>query len=66
MKTAFPYRYIPELPSFAYGCLVRLNIKEGGEVEARGTDEQPLSDKPPLMRCGKTYKLTTGSSNLKA
>ena len=29
MKTRFPYRYIPELPTFAYGCLVGLNIKEG-------------------------------------
>ena len=38
----------------------------GEEEEARGTDKQPLSDKPPLTRCGETYKLTTGSSNLKA
>ena len=40
--------------------------QEGDKTEARGTDEQTLSDKPPLTRCGKTYKLTTGSSNLKA
>ena len=33
------------------------------EVEARGTVEQPLSDKPPLTRCGETYKLTTGRSS---
>ena len=29
MKTGFPYRYILELPTFGYGCLVGLNIKEG-------------------------------------
>ena len=38
----------------------------GDEAEARDTDEPPFSDKPILKRCGKTYKLTTGSSNLKA
>ena len=27
----------------------------GDEAEARGTDEQPLSDKPPLIRCGENY-----------
>ena len=27
----------------------------GDEAEARGTDEQPLSDKPPLIRLGETY-----------
>ena len=27
----------------------------GDEAEARDTDEQPLSDKPPLIRCGETY-----------
>ena len=26
--------------------------QEGDEAEARGTDEQPLSDKPPLIQCG--------------
>ena len=41
-------------------------FQEGDEAEARSTDEQPFSDKPPLTRCGETYKLTTGSSNLKA
>ena len=39
-----------------------LNIKK----EARATDKQRLSDKPPLTRCGETYKLTTSGSNLKA
>ena len=29
MKTACPYRYILELPTFEYDCLVGLNIKEG-------------------------------------
>ena len=29
---------------------------QGGDAaEARGKDEQPLSDKPPLIRCGETY-----------
>ena len=27
----------------------------GDEAEARGTDEQPLSEKPSLIRCGETY-----------
>ena len=59
MKAVFPYQYIPQLPTFAYECLVGLNIKER-EAEARGTAEQPLSDKPPLKQCGETYKLTAG------
>ena len=25
------------------------------ETEARGTDEQPLSDKPPLIQYGEAY-----------
>ena len=29
MKTAFPYRYLLELPTFEYGCLIELNIKKG-------------------------------------
>ena len=36
------------------------------KIEARGTVEQPLFDKPPLAQCGESYKLTTSSSNLKA
>ena len=40
---------------------------QGGDgVEARGIDEQPLSDNPPLRQCGESYKFTTSSSNLKA
>ena len=66
MKTAFPYRYIPELPTFCIWLFGGAKYQGGDEVEARGTDEQPLSDKPSLTRCGETYKLTTGSSNLKA
>ena len=27
----------------------------GGEAEARETDEQPLSEKPPLIRCRETH-----------
>ena len=38
--------------------------KGGDEVEARGNDEQPLSDKPPLILCGETYSNTYNSSNL--
>ena len=29
MKTEFPYWCILELPTFEYGCLVGLNIKDG-------------------------------------
>ena len=50
MKTECPYRYILELPTFKYDCLVDGTKYQGGEeTEARGTDEQPLSDKPPLV-----------------
>ena len=52
MKAAFPYRYILELRTFEYGCLVGLNIKVRS-----GTDEQPFSDKPPLVRCEMRNKL---------
>ena len=27
----------------------------GAEAKERGADEQPLSDKPPLTRCGEIY-----------
>ena len=27
----------------------------GAETKERGADEQPLSDKPPLTRCGEIY-----------
>ena len=29
--------------------------EEEAEAGRRGTDEQSLSDKPPLIRCGETY-----------
>ena len=57
----------PRIIYFDYGCLVGVHVKGGrrGEVgrggrrqrrgEGGGTDEQPLSDKPPLKRCGETY-----------
>ena len=48
MKTAFPYRYILWLFGVA-------KYQEGGEAKARGTNEQPLSVKPLLMRYGETY-----------
>ena len=38
-------------------------ISRRGRGRGKGTDEQPLSDKPPLTRCGETYKLTTGRSS---
>ena len=60
MKTAFPYRYIPELPTSAYGCFVGLNIKEGTR------QRQGELMRKPLTRFEETYKLTTGNSNLKA
>ena len=43
--------------------MVRLNFKEG-RGRSKGTDEQPLSDKPPMMQCGK--RAVPGSSNLKS
>ena len=52
MKTAFPYRHILKLPTFEYGCKAR--YQGGNEAEARGTDEQRLSDNPPLIQCGET------------
>ena len=54
MKRAFPYQYIPELPTFENGCLMGLNIKERTS-QGKGTDEQQLFDKPPLIQCGETY-----------
>ena len=29
--------------------------ERGDETEARGIDEQPLSDKPPLIQCRETH-----------
>ena len=67
MKTAFPYQSILELPTFEYGCLAGLNIKEGEDAEARGTDEQPLFD---MMWRDLRYDVeklaVPGNSNLKA
>ena len=56
LKTAFLYQCILELPYFEYGCFLgqpRRGRDGGGE--GGGTDEQHLSDKPPLIRCGETY-----------
>ena len=56
VKTAFLYQCFPELPYFVYGCLVgqpRRGRGRGGE--GRGADEQHLSDKLSLIRCGETY-----------
>ena len=55
MKTVFPYQYILELPHFEYGCLVRLKYQGQDEAKAKCTDEQSLSDKPPLIHCAETY-----------
>ena len=55
MKTEFPYRYILELPTLEHRCLVGAKYQGGDEAEAKGRDEQSLSDKPPLIQCGETY-----------
>ena len=36
------------------GCILSKVGGRGGEGE---TDEQPLSDKPSLVRCGETYSI---------
>ena len=56
VKTTFLYLYILKLRTFEYGCLVLLHTrrwKDRGRVGR--TDEQPLSDKPTLIRCEGTY-----------
>ena len=40
------------VPTFIFGVA---KYQEGDEVEARDTDEQPLSVKPLLIRYGETY-----------
>ena len=56
VKTTFLYRCILKLPYFDYDCLVGQSRKgRGRDREGAGTDEQPLSDKPLLIRCGETY-----------
>ena len=56
VKTAFLYQCLLELPYFVYGCLVGQPKRGRGRGEEEGgTDEQHLSDKPPLIRCGETY-----------
>ena len=59
VKTGFLYRCTLELPHFEYGCLVGLHIKEGKRQMqgGGGTDDQPLSDKPPLIQCGETWSM---------
>ena len=74
MKKAFLYRYILELSTSEYSCLVGLNIKVG-KKQMRGRlryeqplmtsiDDQSLSDKSLLIGCGDTYLIVPGSSNL--
>ena len=61
LKTAFLYQYILDLLYFKYDCLVgqpRRGRRRGGE--GGGTDEQHLSDKPPLIH---VEKLTVPSSS---
>ena len=57
VKTVFLYRCILELSIFENAYLAGLHIKEEKKAEARrdDTDEQPLSDKPPLILCGETH-----------
>ena len=58
MKTVFSYRY-SGVTYFCVWLFGGAKYQGGDEVEAKGTDEQPLSDKPPLTRCGESYKLTS-------
>ena len=55
MKTTFQYRYIVELSTFEYGCLVILHMKVAKGKNGGSTDEEPVTDKPSLIRCGETY-----------
>ena len=49
MKTGLLYQYILELFTFEYDFFVWLHIKEErGRDGEWGTDEQPLSNMPPL------------------
>ena len=43
-----------------WGCISRRGKRQ--KQGRGGTDEQPLSDEPALIRCGEIY--STGSSNL--
>ena len=52
VKIAFLKRYILELSTLWWDCISR---RERGRRGEGSTDEQPLSDKPPLIRCGETY-----------
>ena len=63
VKTVFLYQCILELPYFEYGCLVGQPRRGRGiEGEGGGTDEQHLSEKPPLIPVEK--RTVPGSSAL--
>ena len=55
VKTAFPYWYILQLPTFEYGSLVEGKYQSENKSEEKDTDEQPFADKSPLIRCVETY-----------
>ena len=56
VKTTFLYQCILKLPYFEYGCLVGATKERKRQRRGGGaTDDQPLSDKPALIRCGETY-----------
>ena len=38
-----------------WGCISRREGGRGGEVEG-GTNEQPMSDKSPLIQCRETFR----------
>ena len=63
VETSFPYSYILELPTFEYGCLVGLNIKERTRQRQRALMSNHCLISHRWYNGG---KLTVpGSSNLK-
>ena len=56
VKAEFLYQCLLELTYFVYDCLVGQR-KRGRDRDGKGggSNEQHLSDKPPLIQCGETY-----------
>ena len=56
--TVYLYRCSLELSTFEYGCNGGAAFQGGKEKRQRGgTYEQPLSDKPPLIKSGETSSI---------